>query len=852
MILLRLISWPYARKHLLRWLLTIGGIVLGVALLVGMYTANQSVLEAFNRTVEHIAGKTQLQVSAGDGGFAEEVLEKVQDVPEIRAAAPVIEQVVDTGFKGQGKLLILGVDMTGDRSLRDYDLEGGDQDVVDDPLVFLAQPDSLILTSEFAARNHLGSGSKLAMSTMDGEKQFTVRGILRAGGMSSAFGGNLAIMDIYAAEKIFGMGRRFDRIDIGLKDGLTLEQGEAAVRRALGPGFEVEPPAGRGQHFEALMSVYEMTMNVASLFALFIGMFIIYNSFAIAVTQRRAEIGILRALGATRGQIRTLFLGESAIAGLAGSAVGIGFGLLMAQGLTASTNAFMEGVMGASANADHMLVQPWLLAIAAAVGVVTSVVAAMLPARNAARVDPVKALQKGQYQVLSAGENRRRRIAAMAAIAIAAGCILFGHGGGAVFYTGYLLAVLAILLLTPALSLYLSRLLRWPLSWLRPVEGALAADSLIQAPRRTSATVAALMLSLALVIGLGGLARASYADITDWMNTTMNPDFFVTPSEIISSRTFHFPNSMGDGLRQIPGIAEVQPVRIVRIDFGGSPVMLVATDSASIARRTRGRKVTAGDFDGMYRTVAAQKGVIIADNLAQLQKLKLGQMLDIASPSGVVRLPVAGILKDYSNQLGTIFVDRVLYRRFWKDDAVDVFRVYLARGASPGDVKARILDRFAKERRLFVLSNKDVRGYVMKVTDQWFAMTYLQLFVAVLVAILGIVNTLTVSIADRRRELGVLRAVGGLRYQIRHTIWMEALAIGGIGLMLGVVAGAVNLYYLLTVSQESFAGIKLDYTFPFGIVALLVPVILGAAFGSALLPAETAVRSSLVEALEYE
>jgi putative ABC transport system permease protein len=851
MILLRLISWPYARKHLVRWILTIGGIVLGVALLVGMYTANQSVLEAFNRTVENIAGKTQLQVSAGDGGFAEEVLERVQSDPDVRAAAPVIEQVVDSGIQGQGKLLILAVDMTGDRSLRDYDLEGGDEEVMDDPLVFLAQPDSLILTRDFAARNGLASGSKLAMKTMEGDKQFTVRGILRSGGMTAAFGGNLAIMDIYAAQKFFGTGRRFDRIDIGLKDGMTLEQGQASLRKLLGPGFEVEPPSGRGQHFESLMSVYYMTMNIASLFALFIGTFIIYNSFAIAVTQRRAEIGILRALGATRGQIRALFLGESAIAGLAGSAVGIGFGLLMAQGMTASVNTIMEGLMGASANADHMRVRPWLLVTAAAVGVITSMVAAFLPARNAARVDPVKALQKGQYQVLSAGENRRRRTAALAAIAVAAGCIILGRST-AVFYTGYFLAMLAMLLLTPALSLYLSKLLRGPLKWLRPVEGALAADSLIQSPRRTSATVAALMLSLALVIALAGMARSSYTEITQWMSITMSPDFFVTPSELLSTRTYHFPDSMGDGLRQIAGIAEVQPVRIVRIDFRGKPVMLVAIDSLSIARRTRGQKVTAGDFDDMYRATAAQKGFIIADNFAQLDKLRLGQTLEIASPSGVLRLPIAGILEDFSNQLGTIFIERALYRRLWKDDEVDVFRIYLAPGAVAADVKARILDRFAHERRLFVLSNKEVRSWVLKLTDQWFGMTYLQLFVAVLVAVLGIVNTLTVSITDRRRELGVLRAVGGLRNQIRHTIWMEALAIGIIGLILGVAAGAVNLYYMMTVSRESFAGIALDYTFPFGIVGLLVPVILGAAFVSALFPAERAVRSSLVEALEYE
>src|ERR1700730_6151697 len=173
MILLRLISWPYIRKHLLRSVLTTAGIVLGVALLVGMQTAHQSVLRAFNQTVDRIAGKAQLQVSAGDIGFPEEVLERVQAVPEVRAAAPVIEASVDTGLAGQGKLLILAVDMTGDRGLRDYDFENGDEGVIDDPLVFLAQPDSLIVTREFAERNGLRTGSGTTFETMVGRKQFT-------------------------------------------------------------------------------------------------------------------------------------------------------------------------------------------------------------------------------------------------------------------------------------------------------------------------------------------------------------------------------------------------------------------------------------------------------------------------------------------------------------------------------------------------------------------------------------------------------------------------------------------------------------------------------------------------------
>ncbi|MFB3828287.1 MAG: FtsX-like permease family protein [Bryobacteraceae bacterium] len=850
MILLRLISWQYARKHLLRSLLTTTGIVLGVAVFVGMHTSNRSVQQAFADTVDRIAGRTQLQISAGETGFEEEVLERVQAVAEVRAAAPVVESVVRTNLAGQGNLLVLGVDMTGDRSLRDYDFESGDEDVIDDPLVFLAQPDSIILTCDFAARNGLASGSRLRLESMEGPKEFTVRGILRAGGMTSAFGGNLAIMDIYAAQKMFGRGRRFDRIDVGLKDGVTLEQGEAAIARALGPAFEIEPPSRRGAHFASLMAAYTLGVNISSAFALFIGVFIIYNAFSIAVTERRAEIGILRALGATRGQIRALFLGESAVAGLIGSVAGVGFGLLVSRTLTGDTSRLAQDVFGVMQPPQEVQVEPWLLTAAVLLGVAASMLAALIPARNAARVDPVQALQKGKYQVLSAGESRLRAAAGALTLAFAAVSVLIGRSE-LLFYAGYLLFLVAAVLFAPWLALGLARLLRRPLKWVRPVEGALAADSLLQAPRRTSATVAALMLSLAMVIGLGGVARASYESIEEWVRTALDPDLFVTASESIAGRGFHFPASMYGELRNLPGVEAVQRVRSARIRYQGKPVLLIGIDMEDVPRRSRWRRVIAGDYKDMHRRAAAGEGFIVSENFAELRRLRLGDRLPLPSPSGMLDLPIVGIVRDYSNQVGTIFLDRGSYIRCWRDDAVDIFRVY-ARGTPPAELKRRILEKFSGNRRVFVLLNADVREEVMRISREWFGLTYIQMAVAILVAILGIVNTLTVSITDRRRELGVLRAVGALRNQVRHTVWIEALAIGGIALVLGLALGALSLSYQLTMVRRFFVGMPFDYTYPAGIAALLVPVILGAAFGSALLPAESAARGALVEALEYE
>jgi putative ABC transport system permease protein len=335
------------------------------------------------------------------------------------------------------------------------------------------------------------------------------------------------------------------------------------------------------------------------------------------------------------------------------------------------------------------------------------------------------------------------------------------------------------------------------------------------------------------------------------MEAALSPDFFITGSETLTERSFRFPPEMGPEIAAVPGVEEVQAVRTARIVYQGTPVMLVAADIAHLVKRVH-MVVVEGDKRTMYARVAAGEGVVLSDNFAQVRQLHAGDTLELLSPSGAVRLPVLGTVVDYSDQRGTILMDRTVYVRGWGDESVSAFRVYLKPGVDREAARRTLLERFGSSTRLFVLTNAELKKFVMDLTDQWFGITYVQIFVAILVAVLGIVNTLTVSIADRRRELGVLAAVGALRNQIRHTIWMEALSIGLLGAAIGFALGAVQLYYLLEVSRRDLAGIRLDYTYPFEMAAAMVPVLLAAAFVAALGPAESAVRGSLVEALEYE
>jgi putative ABC transport system permease protein len=589
-------------------------------------------------------------------------------------------------------------------------------------------------------------------------------------------------------------------------------------------------------------------VNLSSAFALFVGMFIVHSSFSTAVTQRRKEIGLLRALGATRRQVRNLFLAESLAVGVLGSLVGVATGVLVAGAITAAFARLAAELYGLAQQPSQGVTDVRLLMLAAATGAITSVVATLLPAIHAARIQPTEALQ----QTVTAGQVQHswRRPILCGALAATAAVLLAVDGPRLLSYLGYALTVVVALVAGPLLARALVLALRPAMKFWRPIEGALAGDSLLVS-ERTSGAILALTFSLALAIAFAGVARGAYASVVQWLDSTMNADLFVLPSQRLELHAMRFPPDMAAEIASIPGVARVQTYRSSRATFRGKPVMVAAIEMKSVRETARQRPV-AGSPDTMYEAAAAGRGVLVSDNLAQSQALRLNDTIDLPAPAGTIHLPIVGILADYTDQQGTIFVDRSVFLSFWRDDMASDFRVFVAPDADAARVRQAITDRFAGRRHVFIMTNGDARQYVLGTADQWFQLIDLQVGIAVVVAILGIVNALTVSITDRRRELGVLKAVGALRGQIRRTIWLEASGVAVIGLILGAILGAVLLRFLLDIVQRDAAGLRLDYQYPFGTVAVLVPVMLAAAIAAAIWPSQVAVRGSLVEALEYE
>ncbi|MBI3940472.1 MAG: ABC transporter permease [Acidobacteria bacterium] len=847
-----LISFQNFKIHWLKNLLTTFGIVLGVAVFFSMRTANRSLTGEFHKTIDRIAGKAQLQVTAGEAGLPEAALEQVQSVAGVEIAVPVIEAVVQSQFGEEGRLLLLGVDFTGDNRMRGYQIEEDAGTEIEDPLGFLAQPDSICLTREFAKRNNLKLQDAIELDTAAGHKRFVVRGLVTPGNLASAFGGNIAVMDIYAAQFVLNRGPKFDRIDIALQSGQRLDAAQQHLQRRLGPGLKVETPDQRGRQMEALTSAFTVGLLFSSLVALLVGVFLIFNSFAVAVTRRRKDIGILRALGATRRQVQLLFLSEAFFMGVVGSVAGVAAGWVGARAVISFMDRVIQGSYNVSVRTGSVQAEPLFIGLSVLLGIAASLLGALIPARAAARVDPVLALQKGKHQTLLGRETRARRLIGGALLVLALLLTLTPWATRrSVQYLNFGLVFAGLALLVPSLAHWLSLALRAPLNRLFGVEGLLACDSLIQAPKRTSSTVAALMFSLAFVVSNSTFTASIKQSFRNWMQQSINADLFVTTSESLTSRIFHFPASMRAEIASIPGIRQVDSVRIINHDYRGSPIMIFSVEMESYFRRAA-FILQEGDRQDVSNQLTHADAVLVSGNFSVLYNVHRGDRVQLATPSGAVPFKVAGVMEDYSSDKGTIAMDRQTYVRHWRDDRVDTFDVMLVPGAGPDAIKRRILTTFQDQKRLFVFTNGEFRSKILVIIDQFFALSYVQVIVAMAVAVLGIVNTLFISISDRRRDIGIIKVVGGMRRQIRKLILLEACCISLIATLLGGAGGAYLAYFTNRTIGLSLTGWWIPYSFDWITALLLFPVMTGVAAAAAWYPANTAIGLPLIDALGYE
>jgi putative ABC transport system permease protein len=538
--------------------------------------------------------------------------------------------------------------------------------------------------------------------------------------------------------------------------------------------------------------------------------------------------------------------------GLLGAVLGVVAGLFLGRGMMWLMASVVEEVYGVRVLVDKLHIDRHWTAVSIGLGMATSLLGAYLPARAAGRVDPALALQKGKFQLMFLGENWHRTWAGGLLLAL---CLGLG-------YTRWseMLAIqlpmqaslfLGLTLLVPSFSHALAAVLRRPMGWCFGIQGRLASDSLMRAPRRTSATVAALMFSLVFVISSASLSASVNTSLMRWVESAIRPDLFVSATADLIGRPFQFPEAMGEELKKVPGVRQVDAFRMILVDYDNSTPMLLSIEMAQYLSQST-PLMQEGRVEDLLPAMHGKPGMLISSNLARRHRLRKGDRIALDTPAGRHAFEVVGVQVDYHSANGSMVLDRQVYKQFWNDSRVDTFDVILQPGVDPYTVRQEIHRRFAEERHIFVLTNREMRGEILRITGQFWALTYVQVFVAILVAVLGILNSLMISIIERQREIGILRALGAERYQVRQAILLEAVCIGCVAAILGTAVGSTMGYYMVGTVGTSITGWVFPYQFPVRVALALFPGVLAISLLAAWYPSSLAVKTSVVDALAYE
>lgn len=838
--------------HRLRVAMTTLGIALGVAVFFAIRTANAALLDSLTLTVERLVGKSTLEVSAGETGFPEATLETVRSTPGVQLAEPVIEVIVNTAFQDEGNLLVLGVDTTGDQQLREYEFDRS-QTQIADPLTYLAQPNSILLSRAFAERHGLKIGDDLPIFTSHGKMDFAVEGIFKPTGVGEVFGGNIAVMDIYSAQVVFNRGHNFDRIDLMNAPGVGVSELEQRLRARLPAGIEVERPEMKGESLENAVTAMRVGMLITSFIALLVGVYIIFNSFTIAVNQRWKEIGILRAVGVERRNINAMFLGEALVMGVIGSAVGVAVGYYLAIGASRVMGSIAASVYGIVSTTVAPRIHLDFALTAFGLGVAASLGGAWMPARAASYLDPILALHNIESRQKESALGWRRGTLGAALLAASVLLIQFSPPGvGMTFQFSYAaLMLIGLTILLPMLVHWAARAVRPAMDRAGGSEGALAVDAMIQSPRRSAATVGALMVGLMFVYSTAAYIQSYKQMVNRWTNEMLNSDLVVAASTLLRSTTYHFSEDLGKSIAALPGVKQIEDVRFTLIPYNGDTAAVTAEEMDGFLARSL-NAVEGGNKKTVLMWMPRGEGVLVSKNFAARWRYKVGDRVHLDTPTGALDLPILGTVEDYRSDKGTIFMDRGLYKRYWKDDAVDFIDVTLKPGQNATAVKEEIQRITNGKQHALVYTNVEFRGWIGSLVDKFFLLNYMQLVVAVIVAVVGIANTLVISVAERHREFGVIRSIGGYRAQIRKMVLLEAFSIAVVGVVVGAIAALFNIQFLSRTVSTVLAGYEVPFYFPWLLILETFPAVVGVSLLAGWVPARHAMRASVIEAIGYE
>ncbi|HEV2720100.1 MAG TPA: FtsX-like permease family protein, partial [Thermoanaerobaculia bacterium] len=822
-----LVLRPLVREKT-RSVLTLLGIAVGVAVVVAIALTNQSALRAFRESVDAVAGRANWQFAA-DAPLDENVLLRLQPLwPRGVRFAPVID-VNGLVEPAQTPIRILAVDLLSDLHFRDYRYARVVTAKNESLATYLSlfAHDSVILPASYGRNLE----STLTLNVDGITKTMIVRGILEPRGPATAFNGAIAIMDIATAQSSFGMTGKLSRVDLIVPndDPATLD----AIRRALPPGARLERPSRRNERVVKMLRAFRVNLFALAGVALLVGMFLVYNTVLISILRRRKDVGVFKTLGASPRQIFAAFLAEGLVFGVAGSALGILLGDVLAYGILGLIGRTINALY-VSSTPEAIVLTPGIVAVGIAVGTILSLVSAIQPSIEAAHVRPSVMIRQHDRRIDSGGMAAALHSAICFALAIATSRIppLAGIAIGG--YIAVLFTVAGFSLLAPIIIVGASRLLASPLRRVFGIVGQLAAVSMPASLRRTSVATAALALATGMMVAVAVMIGSFRETVAVWVDQTVTSDLWLRPSKGLSNaQVAMFPPRIADDLRNVPFVAAFDRVRGHDIAYGDSMITVGGGDLGVVAAHGELPMLTPRDAGRALRAALARNGVLISESLSLKYDKRVGDTIVL----GARTFPITGIYRDYSNDRGVAVMDNALYTRTFGTDAINTIVVYLKPGIAAEDARKRLEATFGPKYHAFAVLNREIRAEVMKIFDQTFLITYALLAIAIVVAVLGIINTLSALILERAGELALLRVLGVTRAELRRMVVLESSILGLASTSVGLVMGyALSWILIFVINKQSF-GWTIEFHTPARLIAAGLAVTFLSAVVAGLAPA---------------
>ncbi len=824
-----------------RAVLTLLSIAIGMAAIVAVSLGTATTQQAYRRMYEELAGRAALQVTAqGGGGFEEGLAARLRQVAGVQAAVPSVQRLTVLRFRGKRvNVLMMGIDPSQDRQIRDYQLRAG--------RYFQSEHDQgALLGASFAAGAGIHVGDELKLMTPRGWpplKRVKVVGLLAASGVGGFNQGGVLFLPLGLAERDFVFPGRINTIDLVLKSGADARTVAAKVGKILPAGLEIHPPARRTAMAEKTLVSVRQGLRFASDFAVALAVIIIVNTLLMNISERRGQLAILRAVGATRGQIVRMLLTEGLVFGICGTVLGCllgaGGGYLLMRGVTRLYTSLPPPIT----------FTPFAFLLAAGLGPALAVVAAVIPALMATRISPLEAMRPP----VASGDSRAPRWltwSGLAVVVVAGGLSAAGVRGWLPIAAVVPLAVVSmvsIVLLIPWLLTPLGRAAAWLLNpWLR-LEGRLAERQTRRRPVRTALTMGVLYLAVSMGIGEGTAIINNIGDVRSWFRQTMLADFVIRGSapNPATGQTVELPLSLVDQVRKVPGVASVGTIRFLTARAAQHQVYVIVS---SFSGPSLGLDLYHASPQYVRRKLLHGE-VVIGTVLAHRAGLGVGDKIAIETRQGVKKFRIAALAIDYMTGGYVVFMSRAAAKPLFHVRGVDALLIQ----AAPSDLSQvyAALARIARQHGVMLYSFAQLSRKLDVILAGLVGGLWGILVLSFVVAAFGIANTLSMNVIEQTRELALLRVVAMTRRQVRKMVLSQAGLIGLIGVVLGMCSGVASAY-LITRSMMPLVG----YPVPF----VLHPILFVGCFAGAMLlvllaswaPAERAARLDLLAALQYE